>query len=139
MNVQCTHRIVKILKTCPNLKSYVHISTAFVNSDRHKSVVEEIVYPSNINYKDMEATLKWMGDDQVEGILDYILDKRFPWKGFIINISFLNKYLTWYIKYLHTIKKYVTLYKISWFCSVHCYSLFNTSKVYLLSRSILLF
>ena len=77
MNVQCTRRILKILKSCPHLKSYVHVSTAFVNADRHKSVVEETVYPSNINYKDMEATLKWMGDEQVDEILDYILDKRF--------------------------------------------------------------
>ena len=76
MNVQCTRRILNILRRCRHLNSFVHVSTAFVNSDRNEGVIKEKVYPCKINYKDMENSLKWLNDKQLAGMLDKILDKR---------------------------------------------------------------
>ena len=76
MNVQCTRRILKILRRCRHLDSFVHVSTAFVNANRFEGVVEEKVYPCKINYKDMEKSLKWLNDKQLANMLDEILDRR---------------------------------------------------------------
>lgn len=76
MNVQCTRRIMKLCREMPNIDAFVHISTAFVNSDRYEGTIEEKVYPCKINYKDMEKSLKWMSDEAVEKIVDEILGDR---------------------------------------------------------------
>jgi len=76
MNVQCTRRIVKLCKTFRDLHALVHISTAFVNTDRFEGTIEEKIYPSRINFKDMEKSLKWMSDESLDKLLKDILDKR---------------------------------------------------------------
>ena len=76
MNVQCTRRILNILRKCRHLDSFVHVSTAFANSNRKEGVIQEKVYPCKINYKDMEKSLKWLDDEQLAGMLDKILDGR---------------------------------------------------------------
>jgi len=74
MNVQCTRRIMKILKRCRHLESFVHVSTAFVNSNNHCDVIEEKIYRRRINYKDVEKSLKFLNDKQLAGMLNELLD-----------------------------------------------------------------
>jgi len=74
MNVQCTRRILKILRRCRQLESFVHVSTAFVNSHNHCDVVEEKIYKRKIDYRDVEKSLKFLSDKQLAGMLNEILD-----------------------------------------------------------------
>ena len=74
MNVQCTRRIVKLLTRCRHLESFVHVSTAFVNSHNHCDVIEEKIYKRKIDYRDVEKSLKFLSDKQLAGMLNEILD-----------------------------------------------------------------
>jgi len=74
MNVQCTRRIVKLLTRCRHLESFVHVSTAFVNSHNHCDVIEEKIYRRNVDYRNFEKSLKFMNDEQLAGMLPQLLD-----------------------------------------------------------------
>ena len=80
---------MKILKRCRHLESFVHVSTAFVNSNNHCDVIEEKIYRRRINYKDVEKSLKFLNDKQLAGMLSELLDGLSVWLFF--KITFIDK------------------------------------------------
>ena len=98
MNVQCTRKIVKLLTGCRHLESFVHVSTAFVNSHNHCDVIEEKIYRRKVDLRNFEKSLKFLNDEQLAGMLPQLLDgllvlflvSLILYFYFIINFCLLN-------------------------------------------------
>uniref|UniRef100_H2Y510 Fatty acyl-CoA reductase n=1 Tax=Ciona savignyi TaxID=51511 RepID=H2Y510_CIOSA len=72
MNVLCVRRLMKLKWN--NLQAFVHVSTAYAHADR--KYVKEEFYDCGIDYLDLEATLKWLGDDAIEKLTPDLLKTR---------------------------------------------------------------
>ena len=53
MNVLGSMRVMALAEKCPNLDAYVHMSTCYVNYQRHDTVVRETLYPLPFDAEDM--------------------------------------------------------------------------------------
>uniref|UniRef100_H2YBG5 Fatty acyl-CoA reductase n=1 Tax=Ciona savignyi TaxID=51511 RepID=H2YBG5_CIOSA len=72
MNVLCVRRLLKLKWN--NLQAFVHVSTAYAHVDR--KYMKEEFYDCGIDYLDLEATLKWLGDDAIEKLTPDLLKTR---------------------------------------------------------------
>ncbi|KAL0099953.1 hypothetical protein PUN28_019994 [Cardiocondyla obscurior] len=63
-NVTATHTILKLAKRMPNLKSFIHVSTAFANC--HVKHIEERFYSYPIKHKDLMTLIRNLPENQVE-------------------------------------------------------------------------
>ncbi|KAF5278131.1 hypothetical protein FQR65_LT03647 [Abscondita terminalis] len=64
MNTGGTERVLNLAKQMKNLKSFVHLSTAFCSADLDE--FRESVYRTNDNPKEVLQVTRWMKDDALE-------------------------------------------------------------------------
>uniref|UniRef100_H2Y507 Fatty acyl-CoA reductase n=1 Tax=Ciona savignyi TaxID=51511 RepID=H2Y507_CIOSA len=74
VNVQCVRRLLKLCKGMHKLQSFVHVSTAYSHCNR--KLIEEKLYDSSLDYRELESALRWMNGAMVEKITPEILGDR---------------------------------------------------------------
>ncbi|CEF59512.1 Male sterility, NAD-binding domain and NAD(P)-binding domain and Fatty acyl-CoA reductase family-containing protein [Strongyloides ratti] len=74
MNLIGTHKLVEICRNMKNLKSLVHVSTAYANC--HLNETTEEVYPSPVDPQQLINALSWMDDDMLEMVTPKLLNQR---------------------------------------------------------------
>ncbi|CAK1600640.1 unnamed protein product [Parnassius mnemosyne] len=65
-NYEGTKNVLSLCKRIKNIQAFVHISTAYTNTD--KSIIDEVVYPAPANISDVYKRLKKHGDDENQSI-----------------------------------------------------------------------
>ncbi|XP_075229622.1 putative fatty acyl-CoA reductase CG8306 [Lycorma delicatula] len=74
INVLGTRRIVELCKKIENLKALIHVSSAYVNSDRKD--VKEIIYPISNNADKIIGLIDDLDDASIDQITPVILDRH---------------------------------------------------------------
>jgi len=74
INVQCVEFIISLCKKMKNLKSFVHVSTAYSHCNRN--YIEERYYECSTSYKDIRVLLDSKSDEEIEKITEKLLDGR---------------------------------------------------------------
>ncbi|XP_018574782.1 fatty acyl-CoA reductase wat-like [Anoplophora glabripennis] len=72
INIRAPQDILRLARQMPNLKSMMHVSTAFSNCINH--VVEERIYPAPFGYKELILMTEKLPDKVLEDITPRILD-----------------------------------------------------------------
>lgn len=66
INVRAVRDIMKLVQQMPNLKSFVHVSTAFSNCIQQ--IIEERVYPPPMDYRRLLTVADALPDDILTSI-----------------------------------------------------------------------
>ncbi|KAL3078001.1 hypothetical protein niasHS_012943 [Heterodera schachtii] len=74
MNVIGTQRLVELCQQMPQLKAFVHASSAYANCNLAKT--EERIYEQKVEVSKLVGTMEWMSDEMVEAIEDKLLEDR---------------------------------------------------------------
>ncbi|EDV19879.1 uncharacterized protein TRIADDRAFT_32834 [Trichoplax adhaerens] len=72
-NVVSVQTMIRICKRMPKLKSYVHVSTAFCNTD--KEVIEEVIYSDIVPPQKLIDAMSWMDDDMISQVTPKLLGR----------------------------------------------------------------
>lgn len=73
INVSGTKEMIELAKEMKNLKTFVHVSTAFSNC--HRREIEERVYDAPIEHENIITLTKCLHNDTIEKITPVVLDK----------------------------------------------------------------
>jgi alcohol-forming fatty acyl-CoA reductase len=74
MNVNGLKKIINLAKRTKNLEVLIHVSTCYANCDQ--SFIDEKVYKSTIDLKNLSQTLEWMDNDMADLITPKILKRK---------------------------------------------------------------
>ncbi|XP_071644754.1 fatty acyl-CoA reductase wat-like [Temnothorax longispinosus] len=73
INVNATATILKLAKHMPNLKSFIHVSTAYANC--HVEHIEERFYSYPINHKDLIMFTRYLNENVIEEKISRIISR----------------------------------------------------------------
>ncbi|XP_012265211.2 fatty acyl-CoA reductase wat-like isoform X1 [Athalia rosae] len=73
INVQATGDIMELCRSMPQLKSLIHVSTAYANS--HLWSIEEEFYPYETKYADMTKLVETLSDHTIDAMTPKIIGK----------------------------------------------------------------
>ncbi|RZC41900.1 fatty acyl-CoA reductase -like, partial [Asbolus verrucosus] len=73
INIRGPQEVIKLARQMPNLKSFMHVSTAYSNVPN--DIIEERFYPSPVDSKKMILLAETMSENILDNITPIILDK----------------------------------------------------------------
>ncbi|CAB1322844.1 unnamed protein product [Coregonus sp. 'balchen'] len=74
LNVLATQKMVALAHRMKHLEVFLHVSTAYANCDR--TLIEEVVYPTPVDYKKLIDSLEWMDEKLVSAMTPGLIGKR---------------------------------------------------------------